>query len=100
MGIKAFKRSNDFLTELIQSANCELRITKYELRSTNCKTTELCLQTSFLRKYQVPKEYQSNDNEIYVHSELSLSKELVKKVYKTFVENNPAYNLLYVPQAI
>ena len=69
-------------------------------RSENCKTTELCLQTSFLRKYQVPKEYQSNDNEIYVHSELSLSKELVKKVYKTFVENNPAYNILYVPQAI
>ena len=41
MGIKAFKRSNDFLTELIQSANCELRITKYELRNTNCKTTEI-----------------------------------------------------------
>ena len=64
--------------------------------SENCKTTELCLQTSFLSKYQIPKEYQSNDNEIYVHSELSLSKELVKNVYKTFVENNPAFNLLYM----
>ena len=30
-----------FLTELIQSANRELRITKYELRKTNCKTTEI-----------------------------------------------------------